>query len=187
LEIGNWVLEIMIIFLASDHAGFELKAKIKKYLEEGGYEVQDLGPFEFDKDDDYPDFIRPAAEAVAACENKNDIPRLSEAHGGATLTCTGIIMGGGGQGEAMVANRVPGVRAAVFYGPRVPVGAADISGRVSEDPYEQIRLAREHNNANILSFGARFVTDNEAFQAIKIFLNTPFSGDERHIRRLKKF
>lgn len=161
----------MKIFLASDHAGFELKAKIKKYLEDGEYEVKDFGPFEFNKDDDYPDFIRPAAEAVAKD------PENSRA----------IIMGGGGQGEAMVANRVSGVRAAVFYGPRAPVAAADIAGRVSSDPYEQIRLAREHNNANVLSFGARFVTDDEAFAAIKIFLETPFSSEPRHERRIAKF
>jgi ribose 5-phosphate isomerase B len=161
----------MKIYLASDHAGFELKAKIKKYLEDGGYEFKDFGPFEFNKDDDYPDFIRPAAEAVAKD------PENSRA----------FIMGGGGQGEAMVANRVPGVRAAVFYGPRVPVGAADIAGRKSEDPYEQIRLAREHNNANVLSFGARFITDDEAFAAIKIFLETPFSPESRHRRRIEKF
>lgn len=177
----------MKIFLASDHAGFELKSKIKKYLEDSGHEVKDFGPFEFNKDDDYPDFIHPAAEAVAACENKNDIPRLSEAHGGATLSCVAFIMGGGGQGEAMVANRVKGARAAVFYGPRVPVAFADISGRVSNDPYEQVRLAREHNNANILSFGARFVTEDEAFHAIKIFLETSFSSELRHKRRIDKF
>ena len=87
----------------------------------------------------------------------------------------------------MVANRVRGVRAAIFYGPRVPVGAADVSGRVSQDPYEQIRLAREHNNANILSFGARFVTEEEAYKAIDIFLATPFSLEPRHQRRIDKF
>ncbi len=161
----------MIIFLASDHAGLELKAKIKNHLEGLGHEVKDLGPFEFNKDDDYPDFIRPAAEAVAGD------PEDSRA----------FIMGGGGQGEAMVANRVRGVRAAVFYGPRPPVESADIAGRVSQDPYEQIRLAREHNNANVLSFGARFVTEEEAYKAIDIFLATPFSPEPRHQRRIDKF
>ncbi len=161
----------MKIFLASDHAGFELKGKIKKYLEEGGHEVKDCGPLLFDKDDDYPDFIKLAADGVA-----ND-PEGSRA----------FIMGGGGQGEAMVANRYKGVRAAVFYGPREPLGDIDILGKKSRDSYEQIRLAREHNNANVLSFAARFITDSEAFTAIKIFLETPFSSEPRHKRRVDKF
>ncbi len=161
----------MKIYLASDHAGFELKTKIKNYLSGLGHEVRDFGPLEYNKDDDYPDFISKAAEAVARD------PEGSRA----------FIMGGGGQGEAMVANRVHGVRAAVFYGPRVPVESADIAGRVSSDPYEQIRLSREHNNANVLSFGARFVTIDEVTQAVKLFLETPFSSDARHQRRIDKF
>ncbi len=161
----------MIIYLASDHAGFELKAKIKKYLEEGSYEVKDCGPLLFDKDDDYPDFIRLAAEEIAKDPENS----------------RGFIMGGGGQGEAMVANRQRGVRAAVFYGPREPLGDIDILGKKSRDSYEQIRLAREHNDANVLSFAARFLTDSEAFTAIKIFLETPFSSELRHKRRVDKF
>ena len=161
----------MKIYLASDHAGFELKGKLIKYLSDNGHEVKDCGPFEFDKDDDYPDFIKVAAEAVAAD------PESSRA----------FIMGGGGQGEAMVANRYKGVRAAVFYGPREPIGDIDILGKKSRDSYEQIRLAREHNNANVLSFGARFVTDGEAFTAAKLFLETNFTNEERHKRRLDKF
>ncbi len=161
----------MIIYLAADHAGFELKEKIKKFLVDDGYEVKDFGALTYDKDDDYPDFIRPAAEAVASD------PENSRA----------FIMGGGGQGEAMVANRFAGVRAAVFYGPRLPVGAADIAGRASADPFEQVRLAREHNNANILSFGARFVTEDDALAAVKMFLETKFTEEERHKRRIAKF
>jgi ribose 5-phosphate isomerase B len=83
----------------------------------------------------------------------------------------GIIIGGSGQGEAMCANRVVGIRAAVFYG-----GASEI-----------VRLAREHNDANILSLGARFVSIEEAKESVHIFLTTPFSDAPRHARRLAKF
>lgn len=153
----------MKIYLAADHAGFELKEKIKKFLEKEKYEVQDFGAFEFKSDDDYPDFINLAAKAVTG-DSEND---------------RAIIIGGSGQGEAMVANRYRGVRAAVFYGPRALVGATDI--------FAPVRLCREHNNANVLSLGARFLSDEEALEAVKIFLATPFSGDARHIRRLAKF
>ncbi len=98
----------------------------------------------------------------------------------------GIVIGGSGQGEAMVANRVSGARAMVFYGPRLPMGAINIEGHKSDDPFEIVRLARQHNDANILSIGARFVSEEEAKQAILIFLETEFSNEERHFRRVKK-
>src|SRR3990167_965288 len=145
----------MKIYLATDHRGFELKEKIKGWLKERGYEYEDMGAFEFDKDDDYPDFISKAAEKVS------QDPDNSRA----------IILGGSGQGEAMVANRYKGVRAVVYYG----------------GPKEIVKLSREHNDANMLSFGARFVKEDEALAAIKLWLETPFSGDERHARRLAKF
>lgn len=143
----------MKIYLATDHAGFELKEKVKSFLKEKGYEVEDCGAHEFDKDDDYPDFISKAAEKVS--ENPED---------------RGIIFGGSGQGEAIVANKFPGVRAVVFYG---------------SEP-EIIPLSREHNNANVLSIGARFVKEDELMPLVKKWLEMKFSADERHVRRIEK-
>ncbi len=159
----------MKIYLATDHAGFELKEKLKEYLGGLGHEVVDKGALDFDVQDDYPDFIKPCAEAVAADAGS-----------------FGIVLGGSGQGEAMSANRVKGVRAAVFYGPMLPMGAADVNGRQSTDPFELITLAREHNNANILSLGARFLSDDDAKKAVKLFVEGTFSGAERNIRRITK-
>jgi len=147
----------MKIHIASDHAGFELKEKLRIWLVESGYEVKDYGAFSYNKKDDYPDFIREAARVVA-----ND-PEESR----------GIILGGSGQGEAMTANRFKGVRASVYYG-----GPEDI-----------VRLSREHNNANVLSLAARFLGEEEAKQAVKLFLETDFNSDgenDRHLRRIKK-
>jgi ribose 5-phosphate isomerase B len=142
-----------MIYLASDHAGFELKKKLKEFLGEEGYEFEDVGPFTFDKLDDYPDFIIPAAEKVAKHPDNK-----------------GIILGGTGQGEAIAANKVKGIRAAVFYGSRKEI----------------VELSREHNNANILSLGARFLTDNEAKESVKTWLEASYSNDKRHSRRISK-
>jgi len=144
----------MIIYLGCDHAGFELKEKIKTFLTDQNLEVIDKGAFAFDQNDDYPDFIIPTATAVAQDEKS-----------------FGIILGGSGQGEQMSANRIKGVRALEYYGGNLEI----------------IKLGREHNNANILSLGARFINEKEAFEAINLFLNTTFSGDERHLRRINKF
>ncbi len=143
----------MKIYLATDHAGFGLKEKVKSFLEKKGYDIEDCGAYEFDKDDDYPDFIGKAAEKVS--ENPED---------------RGIIFGGSGQGEAIVANKFPGVRAVVFYGLQPEI----------------IPLSREHNNANILSIGARFVTEEELLPLVKQWLEAPFPADERHKRRIEK-
>lgn len=143
----------MKIFLGTDHAGFELKEKIKEFIAGLGHEVIDHGAFEFKADDDYPDFIRPVAETVS----KDPESR-------------GIILGGSGQGEAMVANRYKGIRAAVYYG----------------GPEDTIKLSREHNDANILSLGARFIDKQTALRVVKLWLETPFSKEERHVRRVKK-
>lgn len=144
-----------MIYLAADHRGFEIKEKVKGWLKDWGYEYEDMGAFELNKDDDYPDFISKAAE------NVSQDPENSKA----------IILGGSGQGEAMVANRYKGVRAAVYYG----------------GPDEVIKLSKEHNNANILSLGTFFVDEGTAMKAVKLWLVTPFSGEERHVRRISKF
>ena len=159
----------MKIYIGSDHVGFEFKEKLKSYLGDLGYEVEDKGAFKYDGNDDYPDFIRHVAEAVAGnAESK------------------GIIIGGSGQGEAICANKTKGIRAVVFYGPKEAVESVDISGRKSADTFELIKLAREHNNANILSLGLRFQTIDEAKFAAELFLSSKFSGEERHIRRINK-
>jgi len=144
-----------MIYLASDHRGFELKEKIKEWLKKWGYEYEDMGAFEYDKDDDYPDFVSKVAEKVSQDSDKSKA----------------IILGSSGQGEAMVANRYKGVRAAVYYG-----GSEEI-----------IKLSREHNNANILSLGASFIDEETANKAIKLWLETAFSDAERHKRRITKF
>ncbi len=144
----------MKIFLGADHAGFELKEELKVWLKELGYEVFDEGAFEKKEQDDYPMIMRIVAQQIIANPESK-----------------GIILGGSGQGEAMVANRLRGVRAAVYYG----------------GPPEIIQLSRTHNDANILSLGARFLTADEAKRAVKLWLETPFSGEERHARRIAQF
>ncbi|MBU6490935.1 RpiB/LacA/LacB family sugar-phosphate isomerase [Patescibacteria group bacterium] len=157
------------IYFAADHAGFDLKTALLAHVRTLGYEVEDMGASALNPEDDYPDFITPCARRVAEKMAK------------------GIIIGGSGQGEAMVANRIPGIRAAVFYGPIRVTKALDIEGGRSEDGYDAVRLARRHNDANMLSIGARFVSGQEADEAVRIFLETPFSDAERHRRRLAKF
>jgi len=142
----------MNIHLATDHAGLELKNAIKDYLIGKGHEVTDHGAHEYDAQDDYPDFIFPCARAVAANPESR-----------------GIILGGSGQGEAMAANRIKGVRAAVYYG----------------SEREIARLSREHNNANVLSLGARFISEQEIYDIIETWLDEPFEGG-RHQRRIDK-
>lgn len=141
------------IILAADHAGFKLKESVKKFLESAGHKVLDVGAHELNEGDDYPVFMTAAAMKVA-----EDL----------TGETYGIIFGGSGQGEAIISNRFPGVRAAVWYG-----GNMDI-----------VKLSREHNDANILSIGARFVSEADAKKAVELWLATPFSGEERHVRRI---
>ncbi len=159
----------MKIALTTDHAGVEKLKQLQVYLNGLGHECINYGPREVDIDDDYPDFMFPAALAVAdrTCERA-------------------IIVGGSGQGEAMCANRVKGVRAAVYYGPAKAVEAIDAEGDASPDEYEIIRLSRQHNDANVLSLAARFLTEDNIRIAVRIWLETPFSGIGRHQRRIKK-
>lgn len=143
--------------------------QLASFLQGLGHEVVQYGPKAFNGDDDYPDFMFPAAQAVA------------------DGTCdVGIIMGGSGQGEAMAANRVKGVRCALFYSPAIAQVAIDAEGNMSDDPYEILRLSRQHNHANVLSLSARFLTVDQMKQAVQIWLDTPFSSEERHARRVAK-
>lgn len=143
----------MKIYFAADHAGFQLKNLLHVYVrDELGYETEDCGAYEFQEADDYPVFIQKAARAVS---RDPDSTRA-------------IILGGSGEGEAMAANRVEGVRAAVYYG----------------GPTEILTLSRTHNNANALSLGARFMSEADAKEAVRLWLTTPFSGEERHARRI---
>ena len=143
------------IILASDHAGFKLKEEIKAFLASKGYKTDDMGAHSFVEDDDFPPYMIQAALRIA--QDSSGFARA-------------IIFGKSGQGEAMVANRFPGVRAAVYFG-----GSHDI-----------IKLSREHNNANILSIGAGFVSQKEAEEAIVQWLDTPFSHEVRHQRRIEE-
>ena len=142
----------MKIYIAADHAGFKLKNYLKKQLLADGYDIEDCGAFDFDPLDDYPDFIIPAAEKVANQSNSR-----------------GIIIGGSGQGEAMAANRIQGVRAAVYY----------------DGPIDIVKLSRLHNNANMLSLGARFLSVERATEILNIWLAEKFEG-ERHENRINK-
>lgn len=159
----------MKIALATDHAGFEQLKDLKEFLESSGHECVNFGPTSLNMDDDYPDFISKAARAVA----KGDCEK-------------GIVLGGSGQGEAMAANRFKGVRCAVFYGIAVPRRAVDAEGDTSRDPYEIIKLSREHNDSNVLSLAPRFLSMQEIRHAVRLWLETPFSGEPRHQRRIDK-
>ena len=160
---GIWGFSAIVFCLSigTDHAGFGLKEKLVPFLKSLGYEVEDKGAFEYNEKDDYPDFVIPVAKEVAKSPNQ----------------VKGIVLGATGQGEAMVANRFRNVRAVVYYGkaPMVVDFEADIISR-----------SREHNNANILSLGARFLTEEEMMEAAKKWLETAFIEEERHARRLHK-
>ena len=158
------------VYFAADHAGFALKNALLEQVRMSGHEVEDMGALDLSPEDDYPDFITPLAKRVASEPGAR-----------------GVIVGGSGQGEAMCANRVPGVRAAVFYGEMKVTEALEIEGGHSEDGYDVVRLARKHNDANVLSIGARFVSGKEAVAAVRLFLDTPFSLAPRHTRRIGKF
>lgn len=160
----------MRVYFAADHAGLRMKDALLVAVEGMGHDVQDLGAHSLDANDDYPDYVTPLAQKVAGEEGS-----------------FGIVCAGSGQGEAMCANRVKGARAAVCYA-LVPANEAlDTEGAHSEDGHDVVRLARHHNDANILSIGSRFLSLTEVTEAVRTFLDTPFSGDERHARRIAKF
>ncbi len=139
----------MKVALGTDHAGYRYKEEIKRFLLESGHEVEDFGTHS-EEPVDYPLFVRPAAEAVAggSCER-------------------GIVLGGSGNGEAMTANRVPGVRCALCWS------------------RETALLARRHNDANVLSLGGRVLSLDQALEIVRAWLETPFDGG-RHLRRIRQ-
>jgi ribose 5-phosphate isomerase B len=137
----------MKISLGTDHAGYRYKEKVKELLTSLGHEVKDFGTFS-EESVDYPLFIRPAADAVARGECER-----------------GIVFGGSGNGEAMVANKVHGVRCALCWNE------------------ESARLSRQHNDANVLSLGERMIPEDLALRIVRIWLETPFEGG-RHERRV---
>jgi ribose 5-phosphate isomerase B len=137
------------VYLGSDHAGYELKQRLVEHLTGAGHDVVDCGPHVFDAEDDYPPFVLLAATRVAAEPGS-----------------AGIVIGGSGNGEAIAANKVRGIRAGLAF---------------SDDT---ARLTREHNDANVLSLGARMYDEETALRFADIFLSTSFSGEERHVRRI---
>jgi ribose 5-phosphate isomerase B len=139
----------MKISLGSDHAGFALKEKVKTLVESLGHEVKDCGTFSDEPPVDYPLFIRPAAEAVARGECER-----------------GIVFGGSGNGEAMAANKVRGVRCALCWNEEVA------------------RLSRQHNDANVLSLGERVIPEETALAVVRVWLTTDFEGG-RHVKRIE--
>lgn len=155
----------MKIYIGSDHAGFALKQALVGHLSAQGHKVVDKGAHTLTPGDDYPDFIFPVAIAVAE-EIEN---------GMTTDDVRGIVIGGSGQGEAIAANRIAGIRADVYYG-----------GGLFNAHFDIIKLSRLHNDANILSIGARFVSVPRAKKALDLWVSTRFSNDPRHIRRIKK-
>jgi ribose 5-phosphate isomerase B len=148
-------MKIKKIFLSGDHAGFKIKEKLKSWLENEGYSIEDCGPFKFNSQDDYPDFVIPMAKKVVKNSNYR-----------------GIIFAKSGQGEAIAANRIKNVRSTVCHG--------------GKNIKKVLKLSREHNNSNVLSLGTEFLSKSKMKKAIKIWLETNFSEDKRHIRRLKK-
>jgi len=137
------------VYLGSDHAGYELKQRLVEHIESLGHEPVDCGPPAYDAEDDYPPYVLLAASRTAADPGSR-----------------GIVLGGSGNGEAIAANKVAGVRCALAF---------------SDDT---ARLAREHNDANVLSLGARMYDEATALRYVELFLSTPFSDEPRHSRRI---
>ena len=139
----------MRVYLGSDHAGFELKARLVEWLKQAGHDPVDCGPSSYQPDDDYPVYVMRAATSTVGDPGS-----------------LGIVIGGSGNGEQIASNKVRGVRAALAW------------------TAETARLARQHNNANVLSLGAREYPVEDAMGLARVFVETPFSDDPRHVRRL---
>lgn len=155
------------VYFASDHAGFVTKNRLVEYVrDELGYEVEDCGAFVDDPHDDYPEII-----AVAARKLSQDVAAGKDSRA--------IVAGASGQGEAIVANRFEGVRCALYYG---DPGAAQVDA--SGKRLDILASSREHNDANALSLGLRFLTLDQAKEAVSRWLEAPFPGEARHARRI---
>ncbi|MEK9186157.1 MAG: RpiB/LacA/LacB family sugar-phosphate isomerase [Patescibacteria group bacterium] len=141
----------MTIYIGADHRGFALKEYIKQYLAGEGHAVHDCGNTAYDESDDYPDFAKQVAEGVAG-----------------ELDARGIVLCGSGNGVAIVANKIRGIRAAVAL------------------TVEQARRARSDEDANIVALAADYTNEEQAREIIEAFLSTPFLGEERHMRRIGK-
>ncbi len=157
----------MKVYFAADHAGFELKKVLMPFVQGLGFEMEDCGAFEADSGDDYPEIVACAARAI-----------IDDAAQG--IESRGIVLGASGQGEAIAANRFTGVRAALYYGPAGE--QTDSSG----ETLDMIVSSRRHNNTNVLSLAARFMSADVAQSVVKTWLETPFSGEERHMRRIQQ-
>lgn len=141
----------MKVFIGADHGGFELKEKLKVFVSNLGFDIEDLGAFQLNPEDDYPDFIIPTVRKVS--QNPDSL---------------GIVIGRSGNGEAIAANKIKGIRAAVCL------------------TSEMARKAKKDNDANVLSLGADYVNHSEVENIVKTFLETKFSDEERHLRRIEK-
>ncbi len=158
---------IMKVYIASDHAGFDLKKILTPYIAGLGHEVEDVGADTYDETDDYPDII-----ARAGTRLSHDVRMGKESRA--------IVLGGSGQGEAMMMNRFRGVRCALFY------GGEGMQKDITGASLDMIASLREHNDANALSLGARFLDEQIAKMTVRAFLETPFGGVDRHVRRIQK-
>ncbi|MBC7836758.1 RpiB/LacA/LacB family sugar-phosphate isomerase [Acetobacteraceae bacterium] len=154
----------MKIYIASDHTGYELKEALVSFLSERGFAIEDMGAGQHEPEDDYPDYLMPLGAKVAGERGS-----------------FGIGIGASGQGEAMAVNRIKGARAAVYYGPTAH-DQTDATG----NKLDMLASVRAHNNANVLCLAARFISQAEAKRAVETWLATPFSGEERHVRRIAK-
>lgn len=157
----------MKVYFAADHAGFELKQSLLNFVRSRGYEVVDCGALKFDQNDDYPDIIAAGARLLSADAKQGIVSR-------------GIFIGASGQGEAMAANRFRGVRCALYY------GAAGVQQDLLGKSLDIIASSREHNDANALSIGARFVDVEEAKRVVESWLSHSFTKEARHVRRIHR-